>query len=149
MTYNFYILQNKWESRDDFISETSGALKKQKYWENPICHIFITECFFSICVSLFPTLKWKRQQFAYVRADNSYYVNENLNNYFDFHVCLSIRRSSVCVCVCVSENKLHFLQLYDKMSLIKVAWYVLRVKKMHPESSSDPNQTAAPGAKPR
>ena len=45
--------------------------------------------------------------------------------------------------MCVSENKLHFLQLYDKMSLIKVASYVLRVKKIHPGSPSDPSQTAA------
>ena len=29
------------------------------------------------------------------------------------------------------------------MSLIKVAWYVLRVKKIHPGSPSDPSQTPA------
>ena len=45
--------------------------------------------------------------------------------------------------MCVSENKLHFLQLYEKMSLIKVALYVLRVKKIHPGSPSYSSQTAA------
>ena len=35
------------------------------------------------------------------------------------------------------------------MSLIKVAWYVLRVKNMHPGSPSDPSGTAAAEAKPR
>ena len=35
------------------------------------------------------------------------------------------------------------------MSLIKVAWYVLRVKNMHPWSPSDPSGTADAQAKPR
>ena len=35
------------------------------------------------------------------------------------------------------------------MSLIKVAWYVLRVKNMHPWSPSDPSGTAVAEAKPR
>ena len=35
------------------------------------------------------------------------------------------------------------------MSIIKVAWYVLRVKNMHPGSPSDPSGTAAAEAKPR
>ena len=35
------------------------------------------------------------------------------------------------------------------MSLIKVAWYVLWVKTMHPESSSDLSGTATAKAKPR
>ena len=51
----------------------------------------------------------------------------DLSNYFDFDVCLSIRssvRPSFRPSLCVSENQLHFLQLYDKMSLITVAWYV-------------------------
>ena len=63
----------------------------------------------------------------------------HLNNYFDFHVCLSVRPS---VRPCVSENQLHFLQSYDKMSLIKVAWCVFRVKNMHPGSTSHPSWTA-------
>ena len=45
-----------------------------------------------------------------------FFVYLHLNNYFDFHVI-------------PSENQLHFLQLYDKMSLMKVVWYVLRGKK--------------------
>ena len=49
----------------------------------------------------------------------------------------------------VSENYLQFLQQYDKMSLIKVVWYVLRVKNMHAGSPSDPSGTAAAKAKPR
>ena len=35
------------------------------------------------------------------------------------------------------------------MSLIKVVWYVLKVKNSHPGSPSDPNGTAAAEAKPR
>ena len=35
------------------------------------------------------------------------------------------------------------------MSLIKVVWYVFRVKNMHPGSPSDPSETAAAEAKPR
>ena len=31
-----------------------------------------------------------------------------------------------------------FLQSYDKVSLIKVAWYVLRVKNMHSRAPPDP-----------
>ena len=38
----------------------------------------------------------------------------------------------------VSENKFQFLQLYQKMSLIKISWYVLRVKNMHFGPNSDP-----------
>ena len=52
-----------------------------------------------------------------------------LNNYFDFHVCLFFRR---CCChhssVCVSKKQLHFLQFINIMSLLKVTWYLLRVK---------------------
>ena len=76
----------------------------------------------------------------------------HLNNYFDFHVCLSIRssvRPSVRPFVRVSENLLHFLQSHDKMSLIKVAWCVFRVKNMHPGSTSHPSWTAAAAAKQR
>ena len=42
-----------------------------------------------------------------------------------------------------------FLQSFHKMSLIKVAWHVLREKNMHPGSPSDPSGTAAAEAKPR
>ena len=50
-----------------------------------------------------------------------------LNNYFNFHVCLSIHLFV----------RLKFLHLYHKMSLIKVACYVLRVKNMNSGSPSD------------
>ena len=75
-------------------------------------------------------------------------IFSNLNNYFDFHVSLSIR-PSVHPFVCVSENQLNFLQFYHIMSLKKVAWYVLRVKNMHFGSPSHPSWTAAAEAKPR
>ena len=48
-----------------------------------------------------------------------------------------------------SRPTLQFLQWDDKMALIKVAWYVSRVKNMHPWSPSDPSGTAAAEAKPR
>ena len=35
------------------------------------------------------------------------------------------------------------------MSLIKVVWYMLRVKNIHPGSPSDPSVTATAEAKPR
>ena len=41
------------------------------------------------------------------------------------------------------------MPVYYKMSLIKVVWYLLRVKYMHPGSPSDPSGTAAAEAKPR
>ena len=44
---------------------------------------------------------------------------------------MSVRTSAT---VCVSQNWLQFLQLYHNMSLIKVAWYVLSLKNMQPES---------------
>ena len=59
----------------------------------------------------------------------------NLNNYFNFHVFLSIQ-SSIRPCVC--QNQLYFLHLHNKMLQIKVAWYVLRVKNIHSGSSLDP-----------
>ena len=72
----------------------------------------------------------------------------HLNNYFDFHVCLSIR---VCVClfvrsfvrsfVCPKKN--HFLKSNHKISLIKVTWCVSSVKNMYPGSSSDPSWPTA------
>ena len=53
------------------------------------------------------------------------------------------------VSVRMSANQFQFLQSYHKMSIIKFAWYVLRVKNMHPGSPSDPSGTAAAEAKPR
>ena len=38
----------------------------------------------------------------------------------------------------ITHYDFQFLQLYHKMSLIKVAWYVIRVKNMHFGSTSDP-----------
>ena len=59
----------------------------------------------------------------------------NLQNYFNFHVCLSLRRHPACcrpsLCwVFPSCPTLQFLQSHHKMSLIKVACYVLRVKNL-------------------
>ena len=42
------------------------------------------------------------------------------------------------VIACVPLPTLQFLQSEHKMSLIKVAWYVLRVKNMHSWSPPDP-----------
>ena len=79
-----------------------------------------------------------------------------LNNYFRLHVCLSFRtsvrpylRMSVRSYVRHTFIFFDFLQLFHKMSLIKVAWHVLRVKNMHLGSPSDPSGTAAAEAKPR
>ena len=55
-------------------------------------------------------------------------------------------RPSVCLCV---RKKLHSLQSYSKMQLLKVGWYVFRVKNMHPGSPSHPSGTAAAEAKSR
>ena len=60
------------------------------------------------------------------------YLPVYLNNYFNFHFCLSIHSF-----VRVSENQLQFLQSLHKMSLLKVAWHVLRVKSVHSGSPSD------------
>ena len=65
----------------------------------------------------------------------------NLNNYFNRHVCLSIR---TVLSVYASENQLQFLQLHHEMSVIKVSWYVQRVKNKHSRSPSDP---LGPGGK--
>ena len=77
--------------------------------------------------------------------DNTFLHVLHLNNYFNFHVRLSFRPSVLRP----SEIFFQFLQAYHKMSIIKVAWYVLRVKNMHPGSPSDPSGTAAAEAKPR
>ena len=50
--------------------------------------------------------------FAHLRLDlwrSKVWQYVYLNNYFNFHVCLSIRFRPF---VCVSENQLHFLQSY-------------------------------------
>ena len=63
-------------------------------------------------------------------------VGVNLYNYFNFHVCLSIRfRSSVRSCV---QKLAQFTSEGHKMSLAKVAWYVLGMKNTHSGSPSDP-----------
>ena len=51
--------------------------------------------------------------------------------------------------VMAARPHFQFLQSYHKMSQIKVAWYVLRVKNMHLGSPSDPSRTATAKAKPR
>ena len=72
----------------------------------------------------------------------------NLNNYSRLHVCLSFR-TYVRLSVRHTFIFFDFLQSFHKMSHIKVAWHVLRVKDMHPGSPSDPSGTAAAEAKPR
>jgi len=58
-----------------------------------------------------------------------------LNNYFDFHVCLSIWFRPI-VRFHLSENLRQLLKSHHKMSIIKVAWWVSWVKNMHPGSPS-------------
>ena len=75
-----------------------------------------------------------------------------LNNYFNLHVCLSICRLRLAICrllsggcrlpstvyrLSVTLSNFQFLQSYHKMSLIKVACYVLREKNMHSGPSFD------------
>ena len=60
-----------------------------------------------------------------------------LNNYFNFYVCLSLRRRRRCRHH-VPLPSLQFLQAYDKVSLIKFVWYVLRVKNIYSWSPPDP-----------
>ena len=63
------------------------------------------------------------------------------HNYFNLHVCPSLRRPSASVGVRrpgVPLPSFQFLQAYDKVSLIKVAWYVFRVKNIHSWSPPDP-----------
>ena len=63
----------------------------------------------------------------------------NLHNYFNIHVCPSLRRpSSVRPSRPVPLPSFQFLQAYEKVSLIKVAWHVLRVKNIHSWSPPDP-----------
>ena len=64
-----------------------------------------------------------------------YYGIMDITIYFNIHVCLSIR--------CrwhrhVPLSSFQFLQAYDKVSLIKVGWYVVRVKNIHSWSPTDP-----------
>ena len=81
------------------------------------------------------------RQTQFQTTSSLYYAN--LHNYLNLHVCPSLLRlSSVGV-----PTHLTILQLDRKMSLIKVAWYVLRVKNIHFGSPSDPSQTAAAEAK--
>ena len=74
------------------------------------------------------------------------YSFKHLNNYFRLHVCLSFR-TYIRTYVCHTFIFFDFLQLFHKMLLIQVAWHVLRMKNMHPGSSSDPSGTAGAGAK--
>ena len=57
-----------------------------------------------------------------------------LNNYFNRHICLSFSLSIPCV-----RRKTNS----SFCSLIKVSWYVPRVKNMHPGLPSDPWQISA------
>ena len=62
----------------------------------------------------------------------------HLHNYFNIHVCPSLRRPSVVrPSRPVPLPSFQFLQAYEKVSLIKVAWHVLRVKNIHSWSPPD------------
>ena len=70
-------------------------------------------------------------------------INIYLHNYFNIHVCPSLRRPSSSASSSVPSRPVplpsfQFLQAYEKVSLIKVAWYVLRVKNIHSWSPPDP-----------
>ena len=56
----------------------------------------------------------------------------HLHNYFNLHVCPFNGGGGG------SLSSFQFLLSYHKVSLIKVAWYVLRVKNMHSWSPPDP-----------
>ena len=62
----------------------------------------------------------------------------NLHNYFNLYVCLSLRRRRRWRRRHVPLSSLQLLLAYDKVSLIKVGWYVLRVKNIHSWSPPDP-----------
>ena len=74
--------------------------------------------------------------------------DSHLDNYFGLHACLSFR-PSIRQSVRHTFIFFHFLQSFHKITLIKVAWHVVRVKNMHLGSPSDPSGTAAAEAKPR
>ena len=59
-----------------------------------------------------------------------------LHNYFNFHICLFIQRRRYRQRH-VPLLSFQFLQSYHKVSLIKVAWYALRVKNMQSWSLLD------------
>ena len=61
-----------------------------------------------------------------------------LHNYFNLHICPSLRRPSSVPSRPVPLPSFQFLQAYEKVSLIKVAWHVLRVKNIHSWSPPDP-----------
>ena len=59
----------------------------------------------------------------------------HLNNYLPLHVSLSAFPS---IHLSVTLVFYQFQRVYDKMSLIKNVWYVLRARNMYLESASDP-----------
>ena len=62
------------------------------------------------------------------------YFQLHLHNYFKLYICPSLQRRRRPVTL----SNFQFLQSIHKMSVIKVAWHVLRVKNIHSGSLSDP-----------
>ena len=84
-------------------------------------------------------LTWKRCQIDLneVKSSNIRYCSftYNLHNYFNLHICPSLRRRRRRRHVTLLNFQ--FLQSIHKMSIIKVAWHVFRVKSMHSWSPSE------------
>ena len=64
----------------------------------------------------------------------------NLHNYFNLYVCLSLRRRRRRRWRRrhVPLSSFQLMLAYDKASLIKVGWYVLRVENIRSWSPPDP-----------
>ena len=84
-----------------------------------------------IYMNHFRIFSMDRQFLISIRYGNVVF-DSNLHNYFNLHVCPSFRQRRRRPTLCFQ-----FLQSYYKVSLIKVAWYVLRVKDMHSWSPPD------------
>ena len=61
----------------------------------------------------------------------------NLNNYFNFYVCLSF----LCPCIRACFRKLALIPAVESQNVTNKSWLV-RVKNMHPKSPSDLSGTA-------
>ena len=93
------------------------------------------------CYSIFAN----DQSFSMGKKNHLEMISQNwyLNNYFDFHVCLSFRASVHRPCI----PKLAPIPAVVSQNVTNVAWYVLWVKNIHFGSPSDPSQTTAAKAR--